>query len=231
MVVCGLGTVGARVLEILAERGVAVVGVEQDDDAPGVQTAHRLRIPVIIGDSANEETLRSAGVQRCQAVLAITNGDITNLESAMVVRQLNPDARITMRMFDHDLAQRVERQLGLGHSRSVSMLVAGDRRRGREPAQSGDRSGRSAGAAAHRGLGRAELRRGRQAPRRPGRNRRSAGARPAGGQQVGLVPGVRQDAPAGHPDRCPCGTRSGLARLLLATRAPHRSEPSERMDP
>ncbi len=29
-----------------------------------------------------------------------------------------------MRMFDHDLAQRVERQLGLGHSRSVSMLVA-----------------------------------------------------------------------------------------------------------
>ncbi len=124
VVVCGLGTVGARVLEILAERGVAVVGVEQDEDAPGVQTAHRLRIPVVIGDSSNEETLRSAGVQRCQSVLAITNGDITNLESAMVVRDLNPEARITMRMFDHDLAQRVERQLGLGHSRSVSMLVA-----------------------------------------------------------------------------------------------------------
>lgn len=124
VIVCGLGTVGARVLEILAERGVAVVGVEQDDEAPGVQTAHRLRIPVVIGDSSNEETLRSAGVQRCQSVLAITDGDITNLESAMVVRDLNPEARITMRMFDHDLAQRVERRLGLGHSRSVSMLVA-----------------------------------------------------------------------------------------------------------
>lgn len=124
VVVCGLGTVGARVLEILAERGVAVVGVEHDEDAPGVQTAHRLRIPVVIGDSSNEETLRSAGVQRCQAMLAITNGDITNLESAMVARDLNPEARITMRMFDHDLAQRVERRLGLGHSRSVSMLVA-----------------------------------------------------------------------------------------------------------
>ncbi|HEY0472606.1 MAG TPA: NAD-binding protein, partial [Kribbella sp.] len=124
VIVCGLGTVGARVLEILVERGVAVVGVEQDEDAPGVQTAYRLRIPVIIGDSSNEETLRSAGVQSCESVLALTNGDITNLESAMVVRDLNPDARITMRMFDHDLAQRVERQLGLGHSRSVSMLVA-----------------------------------------------------------------------------------------------------------
>src|SRR2546425_441202 len=94
------------------------------EGAPGVQTAQRLRIPVVIGDSSNEETLRSAGVQRCQSVLAITNGDITNLESAMVVRDLSPEARITMRMFDHDLAQRVERQLGLGHSRSVSMLVA-----------------------------------------------------------------------------------------------------------
>ncbi|MEU4195747.1 NAD-binding protein [Kribbella sp. NPDC026611] len=124
VVVCGLGTVGARVLEILSERGVAVVGVDQDDDAPGVQVAHRLRIPVIIGNSSNEETLRSAGVQRAQAVLAITDGDITNLESAMVARDLNPESRITMRMFDHDLAQRVERRLDLGHSRSVSMLVA-----------------------------------------------------------------------------------------------------------
>ena len=124
VVVCGLGTVGARVLEILTERGVAVVSVDQDEDAPGVLVAHRLRIPVVIGDSSNEETLRSAGVQRCQSVLAITDGDITNLESAMVARDLNPEARITMRMFDHDLAQRVERRLGLGHSRSVSMLVA-----------------------------------------------------------------------------------------------------------
>ncbi|NUR96133.1 MAG: potassium transporter TrkA, partial [Kribbellaceae bacterium] len=136
VVVCGLGTVGARVLEILVERGVAVVGVDQDDDAPGVQVAHRLKIPVVVGDSSNEETLRSAGVQRCQALLAITDGDITNLESAMVAQELNPDARITMRMFDHDLAERVERQLGLGNSRSVSMLVApavaaavGDKRR------------------------------------------------------------------------------------------------------
>ncbi|MEU8221186.1 NAD-binding protein [Kribbella sp. NPDC048915] len=124
VVVCGLGTVGARVLEILTERGVAAVGVDHDEDAPGVQVAHRLRIPVVIGDSSNEETLRSAGVQRCQSFLAITDGDITNLESAMVARELNPDARITMRLFDHDLAQRVERQLRLGHSRSVSMLVA-----------------------------------------------------------------------------------------------------------
>ena len=124
VIVCGLGTVGARVLELLVERGVAVVGIEQDEDAPGMQTAHRLKVPVILGDGSNEETLREAGVERCQALLAITNGDITNLECGMVAHDVNPDARVTLRMFDHDLAQRVERHLGLGTSRSVSMLVA-----------------------------------------------------------------------------------------------------------
>jgi Trk K+ transport system NAD-binding subunit/multidrug transporter EmrE-like cation transporter len=231
VVVCGLGTVGARVLEILAERGVAVVGVEQDDDAPGVQTAHRLRIPVVIGDSSNEETLRSAGVQRCQSVVAITNGDITNLESAMVVRDLNPDARITMRMFDHDLAQRVERQLGLGHSRSVSMLVA--------PA--------IAAAVANRRL---------QTTVPAGRRvllltevtveadsvavgKRLGELDEGGGLRVlALGDGAVWDWTAAFDHEllpgariAVAGTRSGLARLLLATRAPHRPDQSERMDP
>ncbi len=231
VVVCGLGTVGARVLEILAERGVAVVGVEQDEDAPGVQTAHRLRIPVIIGDSSNEETLRSAGVQRCEAVLAITNGDITNLESAMVVRDLNPEARITMRMFDHDLAQRVERQLGLGHSRSVSMLVA--------PAIAAavaNRRSQTTVPAGRRVLLLTEVaveQNSVAVGKRLGELDESGGLRilarqegttwdwqPAFGKTV--QPGTRIAV---------AGTRSGLARLLLATRAPHGSGPSERMDP
>ena len=231
VIVCGLGTVGARVLEILAERGVAVVGVEHNDDAPGVQTAHRLRIPVVIGDSSNEETLRSAGVQRAQSVLAITNGDITNLESAMVVRQLNPDARITMRMFDHDLAQRVERQLGLGHSRSVSMLVA--------PAIAAAVANRRTQAtvpAGRRVLLITEVTVERDSVavgRRLGELDETGGLRvlarqdqdgwdwqPAFGRA--LKPGTRLAV---------AGTRSGLARLLLATRAPHRSSASGRIGP
>jgi Trk K+ transport system NAD-binding subunit len=231
VVVCGLGTVGARVLEILVERGVAVVGVEHNEDAPGVQTAHRLRIPVIIGDSSNEETLRSAGVQRCEAVLAITNGDITNLESAMVVRDLNPEARITMRMFDHDLAQRVERQLGLGHSRSVSMLVA--------PAIAAavaNRRSQTTVPAGRRVLLLTEVaveQNSVAVGKRLGELDESGGLRilarqegttwdwkPAFGKTV--QPGTRIAV---------AGTRSGLARLLLATRAPHGSGPSERMDP
>ncbi len=226
VVVCGLGTVGARVLEILAERGVAVVGVEQDEDAPGVQTAHRLRIPVVIGDSSNEETLRSAGVQRCQSVLAITNGDITNLESAMVVRDLNSEARITMRMFDHDLAQRVERQLGLGHSRSVSMLVAPS-----IAAAVANRHKQVTVPAGRRVLLLTEVtvRPGSIATGlRLGELDESGGLRVLArqdGDTWDWTPAYDEILQPG--DRIAvAGTRSGLARLLLATRPPHDSAAS-----
>jgi Trk K+ transport system NAD-binding subunit len=231
VIVCGLGTVGARVLEIMSERGVAVVGVEQDDEAPGVQTAHRLRIPVVMGDSSLEETLRSAGVQRAQAVLAITNGDITNLETAMVVRELNSDARITMRMFDHDLAQRVERQLGLGHSRSVSMLVA--------PAVAAavaNRRSQTTVPAGRRELLLTEVTVERDSVavgKRLGELDESGGLRVLARQRGATwdwTPAFDEVLTAGVRIAV-AGTRSGLARLLLATRAPHRPERSERIEP
>ncbi|MGW1339942.1 NAD-binding protein [Kribbella sp. NPDC002412] len=222
VVVCGLGTVGARVLEILAERGVAVVGVEHDEDAPGVQTAHRLRIPVVIGDSSNEETLRSAGVQRAQSVLAITNGDITNLESAMVVRDLNPEARITMRMFDHDLAQRVERRLGLGHSRSVSMLVA--------PAIAAAVANRRSQVTVPAGRRVLLLTEVTVEPGSVAGGLRLGELDEAGGLRVlarqdgttwDWSPAVKGEVLRPGDRIAVAGTRSGLARLLLATRAHH----------
>ncbi|HWD83425.1 MAG TPA: NAD-binding protein, partial [Kribbella sp.] len=227
VVVCGLGTVGARVLEILVERGVAVVGVDQDDDAPGVLVAHRLKIPVVVGDSSNEETLRSAGVQRCRAMLAITDGDITNLESAMVAQELNPDARITMRMFDHDLAERVERQLGLGNSRSVSMRVApavaaavGDKRRqvivpaGRRVLLLTEVVVESGSVAEGRNLGSLNEAEGLRILARQDLNG-SWDWQPAATRAVNAGDRVAV-----------AGTRAGLARLLMVTRAQRKSAAS-----
>ncbi|TWD75292.1 Trk K+ transport system NAD-binding subunit [Kribbella amoyensis] len=231
VIVCGLGTVGARVLEILAERGVAVVGVEQDDEAPGVQTAHRLRIPVVMGDSSQEETLRSAGAHRAQAVLALTDGDITNLETAMVIRDLNDQARITMRMFDHDLAQRVERQLGLGSSRSVSMLVA--------PAIAAavaNRRSQTTVSAGRRVLLLTEVTVERDSVavgKRLGELDEAGGLRVLArqdGAEWDWTPDFEQSLAEGVRIAV-AGTRSGLARLLLATRAPHRPGRSGRIGP
>ncbi|MEV6281145.1 NAD-binding protein [Kribbella sp. NPDC051770] len=231
VIVCGLGTVGARVLEILSERGVAVVGVEQDEEAPGVQTAHRLRIPVVMGDSSQEETLRLAGAPQAQAVLALTDGDITNLETAMVVRDLNDDVRITMRMFDHDLAHKVERMLGLGHSRSVSMLVA--------PAIAAAVANRRSQATVPAGRRVLLLTEVTVEPdsvavgRRLGELDEPGGLRVlarADGAEWDWSPTFERSLRAGTR-LAVAGTRSGLARLLLVTRAPHRPDRSGRIGP
>ncbi len=232
VVVCGLGTVGARVLELLADRGIAVVGIDHDEDAPGVRTAHRLRVPVIIGDTSHVEVLRSAGIERCRAMLAITDGDITNLDTAMVAREQNPAARITMRMFDGDLAIRVERRLALGTSKSVSMLVG--------PAVVAAVSGRRMQETVSAGRRVLLLTEVTVEAGAPAIGRQLGDLVESGGLRILAYQPPHQGwgwpADTGKTVRAGgtiavAATRSGLARFLLATRAPRTTELSERMDP
>ena len=57
-------------------------------------------------------------------MLAVTDDETVNLEIALVAKDANPSVRVVARVFDHDLASRVDRRLQLGATRSVSMLAA-----------------------------------------------------------------------------------------------------------
>ncbi|QUQ64017.1 Glutathione-regulated potassium-efflux system protein KefC [Kutzneria sp. CA-103260] len=124
MVVVGLGNIGSRVVGQLRDLGMPVVCVERDATAPGVALARRLGASVILGDAAREDTLRSASVGTAQALLAVTSDDVTNLQVALHSRRLRSELRTVLRLFDGDLAERVQRTFGIGGSRSVSSLVA-----------------------------------------------------------------------------------------------------------
>lgn len=124
VVVCGLGRVGASVATRLKRRGVPVVAIERREDAVGVQRARRLRIPVIIGEAGDPGAQEIAGIPRAAVVMAVTDDDAVNLEIGLVAKDANPDVRVVTRLFDHDLAGRIERRLELGPTRSVSMLAA-----------------------------------------------------------------------------------------------------------
>lgn len=124
VVVCGLGTVGAQVAQRLHARGFTVVAIERDEEKQGVQTIRGLGIPVIIGDVSNDQILYEARLHRCRAMLAVTSDDVANLQAGLYARERNAEARIVLRLFDHDLAARVQVRLGLGTTRSVSILAA-----------------------------------------------------------------------------------------------------------
>ena len=124
VVVCGLGRVGTAVAVRLQSRGVPVIAIERRAEAPGVLRARQLKIPVVVAAATNGSAQEIAGISRADAVLAVTDDEAVNLEIALVAKDANPSVRIVARVFDHDLASRVERRLQLGATRSVSMLAA-----------------------------------------------------------------------------------------------------------
>ena len=124
VVVIGLGRVGVSVLGRLVARGVPVVAIEEREDAVGMLRARQLKVPVVIAEGSDTTALETAGVARADAVLAVTDNDAANLEIALTVKEIRSDVRVVTRLYDHDLADRVERRAGLGATRSVSMLAA-----------------------------------------------------------------------------------------------------------
>lgn len=124
VVVAGLGNVGSRVLAQLHDLGVPVIGVEQSTSARGVQVARRLGVPVLIGDASRDGVLRDASLADSRALVAVTNNDVTNLEAALQGRAMRNELRVVLRLFDDDLAERVERSFQINISRSVSYLAA-----------------------------------------------------------------------------------------------------------
>ncbi|WBC18094.1 NAD-binding protein [Micromonospora sp. WMMA1998] len=124
VVMVGLGNIGTRVMAQLHDFGVEVVAIDKDPDARGAALAHRLGVPLIVGDAGLEETLRSASVDTCQALVVVSTDDGTNLRAALIARSLDPDLRVVLRLFDGDFAERIQQAFGIGISRSVSYLAA-----------------------------------------------------------------------------------------------------------
>ena len=90
VVVCGLSPVGFRVVEELVQQGHRPVVIEMAADNRFVTTARRLGAAVIVGDMTVAEVLRQAHAATARAVVAATNHDLVNLETALLARELNP---------------------------------------------------------------------------------------------------------------------------------------------
>lgn len=123
VVVIGLGNVGTRVIRQLADLGVDVVAVDRAESARGARLARELNIPIVIGDAGREETLRAASVETSRAVIALSD-DVTNLAAGLYGRSLKRDLRVVLRLFDDEMAQRVQQSFNIKFSRSVSYLAA-----------------------------------------------------------------------------------------------------------
>jgi Trk K+ transport system NAD-binding subunit len=133
IVVVGLGSFGIRVVTDLYAAGYDVAVIERDDDNRFLSTTAELEIPVIFGDATLRQTLQSARVEAARAVAILTQDDMANIETGIVLREMfgprampevvRPDVPIVMRLYDRELGAAVAQRFDFDHVRSTVELA------------------------------------------------------------------------------------------------------------
>ena len=124
IVLCGLGNVGYRVLEHLKRLGEEVVVVEMKEECRFADDARNMGVPVVTGDIRLLSTLKKADIKKARCLIAVSDEDMANLEAALSARSVNEEIRIVMRIFDHNLANKLRSGFGIETAFSTSALAA-----------------------------------------------------------------------------------------------------------
>lgn len=129
----GFGQVGFRLAQELRRRGVAVLGVERDHDAPCVRLARGAGIPVAIGRGDDRATLERLGIRHCAAVAAVTSADLVNVAVGLAASDLAPGVPLVMRLGDGEVAAETDSLLHLGRICDAHKIAADTLLEGLEP--------------------------------------------------------------------------------------------------
>jgi Trk K+ transport system NAD-binding subunit len=125
IVVCGLGSIGLRIAQVLRELGEDVVAIDAKESGRFTTAARAAGVKLVVGDASHEESLAFANVAHARAVVAATSSDYGNLEIALTARSLAPGVPLVLRMFDPDLSRRVAASFGIQGTFSGATLGAG----------------------------------------------------------------------------------------------------------
>lgn len=134
IIVVGLGSFGIRVVGDLIAAGYDVAVIERDENSRFLSSAADLNVPVIFGDATLRQTLESARIEHARAVAVLTQDDMVNIETGIVLREMlgprvmpevhRPDVPIVLRIFDRALGSAVAQRFGFDHVRSTVDLAA-----------------------------------------------------------------------------------------------------------
>src|SRR5246127_2940973 len=134
VIVVGLGSFGIRVVSDLTAAGYDVAVIERDANNRFLSTADDLDVPVIFGDATLRQTLASARVDQARAVALLTQDDMVNIETGIVLREMlgprvmpelvRPDIPLVLRVYDRALGAAVAQRFGFENVRSTVELAA-----------------------------------------------------------------------------------------------------------
>jgi len=124
VIVVGMGKVGYRTYCTLKRLGARLVVIDRSDDGEFMAELRASGVPVLIGDARRDALLEDAHVGAARAIVVATDNDMVNLEVALDARRKNPNIRVVMRMFDQNLADKVQRGFDITAALSTATLGA-----------------------------------------------------------------------------------------------------------
>ena len=101
-----------------------MIAIENNPQGRFVEKAKEMGVPVIIANALRSTNLIKANVAQADAIIPCTDNELSNLDIALDARELNPDIKVVMRMFNDDLARRIEKGFGIHTAFSTSALTA-----------------------------------------------------------------------------------------------------------
>ena len=111
VIIVGCGRVGARIASILDHNGHDVAVIDIDSHAFR-RLATTFGGDTIIGTGIDEDVLRTAGIERAHAFIAVTDGDNRNIMAAQVARLIFQVPEVVARIYD-PVREDTYRRLGL----------------------------------------------------------------------------------------------------------------------
>lgn len=98
VIVCGYGLFGRTITRRLRTDGRPLVAIERDSEAfDAIDSEETLALN---GDAREETTLREAGIERANTVVAAIDDSNTNIQIAITASQIAPDVRVVVRVGD-----------------------------------------------------------------------------------------------------------------------------------
>ena len=87
VIVCGMGEVGFRAVNLLLRLGERVAVVDRTPRDAWVRELEAAGVQVVRGDARDLEVLQAAGIERAKALLALTDQDMVNVQCALEADQ------------------------------------------------------------------------------------------------------------------------------------------------
>jgi Trk K+ transport system NAD-binding subunit len=124
IVVCGAGSIGAGVIDLLLTLDKRLVVIELAPDAALVEWAREQHFDLLTGDASRDSTLDLCNLGAAHGLIALTNVDTLNLEIALGARARNATMPIVLRIAEASFAESIARHFGFETTYSAATLAA-----------------------------------------------------------------------------------------------------------